>query len=118
MTENTLTIEIRTPADETAILDLNGTINAQSETQLMDAYTNATNHGAKRIILNFADLAYMNSSGIGLLVTMLIRTNRNGQKLLAVNLSEHYRQIFELTRIDEAIGIYNSEEEAIGASLP
>jgi anti-sigma B factor antagonist len=57
----------------------------------------------------------MNSSGIGLLVTMLIRVQRQKQKLLAYGLSEHYQQIFELTRLNEAIGIYGSEAEALAA---
>ena len=57
----------------------------------------------------------MNSSGIGLLVTLLVRANRQKQRLLACGLSEHYQQIFELTRLNEAIGIYNSETEALAA---
>jgi anti-anti-sigma factor len=69
-----------------------------------------------RIILNFSGLEYMNSSGIGLLVTLLIRVNRQKQKLLAYGLSEHYRQIFELTRLNEAIGIYATEAEALSAA--
>jgi anti-sigma B factor antagonist len=57
----------------------------------------------------------MNSSGIGLLVTLLIRANRQKQRLLASGLSEHYRQIFELTRLNEAITIYPTEKEALEA---
>jgi anti-sigma B factor antagonist len=55
----------------------------------------------------------MNSSGIGLLVTLLIRVQRQKQKMLAYGLSEHYREIFSLTRLDSAIGIYASEAEAL-----
>ena len=51
----------------------------------------------------------MNSGGIGLLVTLLVRANRHSQRLLAFGLTEHYRQIFELTRLDEAIGIHDTE---------
>ncbi len=47
----------------------------------------------------------MNSSGIGLLVTTLIRLGRQDKKLLAVKLSDHFRQIFELTKLNEAIHI-------------
>ena len=57
----------------------------------------------------------MNSSGIGLLVTLLIRTNRQKQRLIAYGLTEHYQQIFELTRLNEAISIYQSEAEALAA---
>jgi len=69
------------------------------------------------IILNFTGLEYMNSSGIGLLVTLLIRAQRQRQRLLAYGLSEHYRQIFELTRLNEAIGIYSSEAEALAGAI-
>ena len=57
----------------------------------------------------------MNSSGIGLLVTMLIRVQRQKQRLLAFGLSEHYQQIFELTRLNEAIAIYDDETAAVTA---
>jgi anti-sigma B factor antagonist len=58
----------------------------------------------------------MNRSGIGLLVTLLIRVNREKQRLLTYGLSEHYRSIFQITRLDDAIGIHDSEEEAIEAA--
>jgi anti-sigma B factor antagonist len=58
----------------------------------------------------------MNSSGIGLLVTLLVRANRNRQRMLAYGLSEHYRQIFELTRLDEAIAIHENEDAALAAA--
>ena len=57
----------------------------------------------------------MNSSGVGLLVTLLIRANRNGQSLSAVGLNEHDRHIFELTRLNEAIRVFETEEDALAA---
>ena len=67
-------------------------------------------------VFDFANLEYMNSGGIGLLVTLLVRANRHSQKLLACGLSDHYRQIFELTRLDEAIGIHDTEQAALHAA--
>jgi anti-sigma B factor antagonist len=81
----------------------------------MDAYTQAGPQ-ARAIILNFNGLEYMNSSGIGLLVTLLIRVNRQKQRLLAFGLSDHYRQIFDLTRLDEAIAIHADEAAAVAAA--
>jgi len=66
-----------------------------------------------RLVLNFGGLEYMNSGGIGMLITLLVRANRQHQQLAAYGLSEHYREIFELTRLDEAITIYDSEESAL-----
>lgn len=96
-----------------AIIDIQGEITAAAENTLMDAYTEATTQGASSIILNFSGLDYMNSSGIGLLVTLLIRANRQKQRLMVFGLSAHYRQIFELTRLNEAITIFESEQEAL-----
>ena len=80
----------------------------------MDAYGRATATRRACVVLNFTGLEYMNSSGIGLLVTLLVRANRNRQRLLAYGLTDHYRQIFELTRLDEAIGIHDDEAARAG----
>ena len=50
---------------------------------------------SRTIVLDFSGLDYMNSGGIGLLVTLLVRVQRQGQRLLAFGLSEHYRQILD-----------------------
>ena len=101
---------------QTSILDIQGEVTGSAESILMDAYTQATAAGAQAVILNFSGLEYMNSSGIGLLVTLLIRTQRQKQRLLAFGLSEHYRQIFELTQLDKAIGIHATEAAALAAA--
>ena len=72
--------------------------------------------GAKAVILDFSGLEYMNSGGIGLLVTLLVRAQRGSSRLLATGLSEHYRQILALTRLDEAIEIHDDEAAAIAAA--
>jgi anti-sigma B factor antagonist len=98
------------------IIDIKGDITAASEDVLMEAYNQASGDGARTIALNFSGLEYMNSGGIGLLVTLLVRANRQRQRLLAFGLTDHYREIFELTRLDEAIAIYPNEQEALAAA--
>jgi len=97
-------------------ISINGEVNAFAENALMDGYATANQAGARVILLDFTGLEYMNSSGIGLLVTLLIRVSRNKQKLIAFGLSEHYRQIFALTRLNEAIALYDQEAQAIQAA--
>jgi anti-sigma B factor antagonist len=116
MTTGTLTTGVRRIDDKIAVLDIQGDITAASEETLGDAFAEAAEGGTRTVILNFTGLEYMNSGGIGLLVTILVRANRAKQKLLAYGLSEHYRQIFELTRLDEAIGISDTEDEAVEAA--
>ena len=75
------------------MIDITGELTGASEEALAEAYARTGAEGGKVVILNFTGLDYMNSSGIGLLVTMLIRAQRHGQKLMAYGLSGHYRQI-------------------------
>jgi anti-sigma B factor antagonist len=113
MTEATATMEVR-DLGRASVVDIEGDVTAGSEDVLMRAYDEAGD--ARAIILNFTGLTYMNSGGIGLLVTLLVRTQRAGQRLLAVGLSDHYRQILALTRLDEAIGIHDDEPSALAAA--
>ena len=110
-----LTATVRRISTVISVIDIQGDITAQAEEMLMAAYTQANDNGARAMVLNFDGLDYMNSSGIGLLVTMLIRAQREKQQLLAYGLSEHYQQIFELTRLNEAIGIHENEAAALTA---
>jgi anti-sigma B factor antagonist len=108
-------MNVRKAAENAAVIDIEGELTGFAEGVLMDAYEQASDGGVRGIVLNFEGLEYMNSSGIGLLVTLLIRVNREKQKLLTYGLSEHYRSIFEITRLDDAIEIHDSEEGALAA---
>lgn len=113
MADLPISISVRTPKEAVAILDIAGDVSSFAENGLMDAYTTATSGGASTLLLNFTDMAYMNSSGIGLLVTLLVRAQRRGQQLGAFGLDDHYRQIFDLTRLNEAITVHDDEAAAL-----
>lgn len=100
-----------------AILRIAGDVTAASEPDLMASYQRAAEDGAGVVVLDFSSLEYMNSGGIGLLVTLLVRAQRSGTRLLATGLSDHYRQILSLTRLDEAIEIHDDEAAAIAAAI-
>ena len=116
MPQAKVTMNVRKPNAKVSVIDIEGEVTAFAEGVLMDAYQQASQNGVSSIVLNFSNLEYMNSSGIGLLVTLLIRAQRQGQSLLAYGLSEHYQQIFELTRLNEAISCYRDEREAVAAA--
>lgn len=100
----------------TAILRVAGDVTSGSEGELMAGFTQAVDGGASAVILDFAGMEYMNSGGIGLLVTLLVRAQRGGTRLYASGLSDHYRQILSLTRLDEAIQICDTEDAALAAA--
>jgi anti-sigma B factor antagonist len=116
MADSTITMAVRKVDAMTSIIDIHGDITAFAEPELMRAYSEAIEPSARNVILNFSGLQYMNSGGIGLIVTLMIRMNRLKQRLFAFGLSEHYTHIFELTRLNEAIGTYDTEAAAVEAA--
>ena len=109
-------LEVRRPAAAVSVIDIRGDITASSEDVLMDAYMRGSVDGVQAVVLSFAALDYMNSGGIGLLVTLLVRAQRQGRRVLAYGLSDHYRQIFELTRLDEAVSSHDDDASALAAA--
>jgi len=116
MPQANVVMNVRRVNAEISIIDIQGEVSAFAETVLMEAYAEASTPTTRTIILNFSGLEYMNSRGIGLIVTLLIRVNRQKQRLLVFGLSEHYRHIFEITRLSDAIRIYDTEDEALAAA--
>ncbi len=111
------TAAAREAAPDVFVIDIGGDVTAASEAVLVAAYTTAAERGAHATILNFLALDYMNSGGIGLLVMLLVRARRENRRVLAFGLAEHYREIFELTRLDEAISIHATQDDAVQAAL-
>jgi anti-sigma B factor antagonist len=116
MPQANVVMHTRRVTPTTSIIDIQGDISAFAEQELMRAYNEASTPTTRTIILNFTGLEYMNSSGIGLIVTLLIRINRQKQRMLAYGLSDHYQHIFELTRLNDAIKIFESEAAALAAA--
>jgi anti-sigma B factor antagonist len=116
MPQAQVTMDVRKVSERVSVIDVKGELTAFAEGVLMDAYGQASDGKVRAIVLNFEGLEYMNSSGIGLLVTLLIRVNREKQRLLTYGLSDHYQNIFQITRLDDAITIYDSEQDAIRAA--
>jgi len=114
MTEPNVHMQVRKQAGA-SVIEIQGEVTGFAEEALMNAYNEASGDQTPVVILDFSGLDYMNSTGIGLLVTLLIRAQRQQQRLIACGLNSHYRQIFDLTRLDEAFGVYNTTDEALAA---
>ena len=112
---NEVTISVRNINQQTSAIDIGGELTSFAEEELNTAINQANTEEINIIVMNFRDLTYMNSSGIGLLVTSLIRLGREEKRLVAVDLNDHFRQIFELTKLNEAIHLYSTEQEALKA---
>ena len=111
------TSELRTAVrerDGVSVIDLQGDLNSSAEDALTDAYARATAGGAGSLVLNFEHADYINSTGIALIVGLLAQARTNAIEVRAFGLSDHYREIFEITRLADFVTIADDEDRAVG----
>ena len=102
--------------DGTAVVDLPAQIDSTAEHALNDAYAAAAAHGSTTVLLNFAGVEFLSSTGIALIVGILARARKEGRAISASGLSDHYREIFEITRLADFMTIYADEQTALGVT--
>lgn len=105
MTQATLETTVRASAAG-PVIALRGDIDGAAKEALIAAYEQAPKDG--RLLLDFARVDYINSTGIALIVGLLARARAEHRSIAASGLSEHYRQIFEITRIADFMTILNN----------
>jgi anti-sigma B factor antagonist len=116
MSVNMLEATVRRDRD-VSIVKLTGEINAFAEEALEKAYAEAEESGSEAIILDFSGVDYINSTGIALIVGLLARARKSHRALLAYGLSDHYVEIFRITRLADFMSVYPDEASAL-ASVP
>ena len=95
------------------VLDLRGEINGFAQEALDAAYSEAESNDPEAILLNFEGVDYINSTGIALIVGLLAKARASHKRLLACNLSEHYVEIFNITRLSDFMSVFPDEESAM-----
>ena len=112
MVEQPLKASVRhTPSG--AVVDLRGEINGFAEEAMNAAYAEAEAKNPGAILLNFEGVDYINSTGIALIVGLLAKARASKKRLLACNLSQHYVEIFNITRLSDFMNVYPDEESAL-----
>src|ERR671914_588961 len=96
-----------------AVLDLRGEINGFGQEALDAAYAEAEKGDPAAIILNFEEVDYINSTGIALIVGLLAKARASKRRLLVYGLSDHYVEIFEITRLSDFMGVFPDEQSAM-----
>jgi anti-sigma B factor antagonist len=105
-------LEVR-PMQGGAVLDLRGEINGFAQEALDAAYAEAEKGDPEAILLNFEGVDYINSTGIALIVGLLAKARASRRRLLAYGLSDHYVEIFNITRLSDFLSVLPDEESAI-----
>jgi anti-sigma B factor antagonist len=102
-----------------AIIDLRGELDAQADGSLRDAYAEAAAFDPRAILLSFRSVGYITSTGIALVIDLLARARKDGREVTACDLSDHYRNVFEITHLVDLMRIFPDEERAvIGLAKP
>ena len=112
MTAKLFEARVRRECD-VAVIDLHGEINAFAEEALNAAYNEAADQNAATILLNFGGIGYINSTGIALIVGLMAQARKSSRRLLTYGLSDHYVEIFQITRLADFIGIFPDEQSAM-----
>jgi len=107
------TLEARVQAGPgRATIHLAGDIDGSAREAFDLAYAEAAGTKAPSMLLDFGDVDYINSTGIALIVGLLGRARADGVAVAACGLSDHYREIFEITRLSDFMSIYADEASA------
>ena len=107
-----LAVEVATATPGEARLAMRGDVDIAADEALAAAYAEATAAGATRVVLDFANVDYINSTGIALIVRLLAEARRDHREVIALGLSDHYREIFRITRLSDFLTIADAREAA------
>jgi anti-sigma B factor antagonist len=100
-------------SDAGQVIELTGEIDGSARQVLEEAAARAAGSGP--LILGFAGVDYINSTGIALIVSLLARARAEGRPVTARGLSRHYREIFEITRLSDFMTILADDPEPVAA---
>ena len=102
--------------DGVAVIDLTGDVNGAAGDALDRAYAEAAGLGVRSIAINFERTEFINSTGIALIVGLLAQARTGRVEVRAFGLSDHYREIFEITRLSDFMTISDDEDRAVSGT--
>lgn len=108
MDDRTFNAEI-TEVPEEVRVRLTGDLNGRADETLANAYSRVSALGPHRLSLDFRRVGYINSTGIALVVRLLADARRDGRKVRALGLTDHYREIFRITRLSDFMEIVEGD---------
>jgi anti-sigma B factor antagonist len=106
-------IDVRTIGDA-KILDCSGKITLGEGTMsIRNTVRDLLDSGSKKIILNFAEITYIDSAGIGELVSTYTTVVNNGGRLKLLNLTTKVHQLLAITKLLTVFDSFDNEEAAL-----
>lgn len=103
-------------AGDVTVLDMSGKITiGEGSVSLRTAVRRLLEEGKKRILLNLGGVSYIDSSGIGELVSSYTAINKEGGQLKLLNLTQKLRDLLTITKLLTVFDVYESEAEALNS---
>ncbi len=100
--------------NEVVILDMSGKITlGEGTAALRNEVRNLLKEGCKKIILNLGEVNYVDSSGIGELVSAFTTTSNQGGKLKLLNLTKKLQELLSITKLLTVFEVHEDEQEAL-----
>jgi len=97
-----------------AVITLTGDMDGTAADVLAGAYEQAVASGdPATVALDFSSVGYINSTGIALIVSVLAKARSQRRKVVASGLSDHYREIFDITRLSDFIEVFPTLDDAV-----
>lgn len=98
-----------------AILAFSGDISSASKELILGAY-HALDGAAAKVLLDFSGVEYINSSGIAIIIQMLLEAGKSGSHAFGIfGLSPHFQKVFTMVGINKYAALYSDESTAIAA---
>ncbi|MGA2340764.1 MAG: STAS domain-containing protein [Terracidiphilus sp.] len=108
--------QIKSPSGyPVAILRFEGDIASTSKDAVLGAYEGLPRETTKLILLDFTRVDYINSSGIALVIQLLIQAAHSGQTVFAFGLSAHFTKVFTMVGITKYARLFPNQAEAMAA---
>ncbi len=98
-----------------SVLRFEGDIASTSKEAVLGAYQALSKETVKLVLLDFTKVDYINSSGIALVIQMMIEASNAGQKVFAFGLSPHFTKVFTMVGITKYAGLFPGQAEAMAA---
>ncbi|HEY8483462.1 MAG TPA: STAS domain-containing protein [Longimicrobiales bacterium] len=101
--------------NDITVIDVEGQLIVGNRQELKQKVLQELEKGGRKFLIDFARTGYIDSSGLGVLVSLSKKIREQGGELRLANLNEDLRTLFELTKLDTLFQISNSREDALAS---
>lgn len=109
-------VELLRPRDGVAVVELRGEVDIHGAPLFKEALRQGIDDGARRIIIDFTEVSFIDSTSLGVVVTGVKGIKARGGALAVACPNESLRAIFATTGLDQILGMYHTRAEALAAA--